>query len=116
MDRVKLDAILLLAGIEPVAVHEVANKYWPDSDHYAEIRRNNPWWLVLTQAGPVVVGWRKRVISISWTDTHVRSIVTTDDVTKGEDHVHAYSYGKAVSHLSHIAFALNSPPQPTKES
>lgn len=32
MERKKLDALLLLAGIEPVAVHEVANKYWPDNE------------------------------------------------------------------------------------
>lgn len=112
MERKKLDALLLLAGIEPVAVHEVANKYWPDNEHYAEIRRDNPWWLVLTKAGPVVIGWRKRVISIDWADTPVRSIVTADDVTKGEDHVHAYGYGKAVSHLANIARALNTASTP----
>ena len=112
MERKKLDALLLLAGIEPVAVHEVTNKYWPDSEHYAEIRRNTPWWLVVTKAGPVVIGWRKRVISIDWADTPVRSIVTADDVTKGEDHVHAYGYGKAVSYLAHIACALNTASTP----
>ena len=61
----------------------------------------------MTQAGPVVIGWRKRVISVSWTDTAVRKVVTDDDTTKGEDHVHAYSYGKAVSYLSQIAQVLN---------
>lgn len=107
MERNKLDALLLLACVEPIAVHEVANKYWPDNEHYAEIRRNTPWWLVLTKAGPVVIGWRKRVISIDWKDTPVRAIVTASDVTKGEDHVHAYSYGDAVKNLAHIACALN---------
>jgi hypothetical protein len=107
MDRQKLDALLLLSGIKPVAVHEVANKYWPDDQHHAQIRRDNPWWLVLTKAGPVVIGWRKRVISIDWTDTQTRTIVTVDEVTKNECHVHACNYGDAVKYLAHLAPALN---------
>ena len=107
MERKKLDALMLLSGVEPVAVHELANKYWPDCEAYAQLRRDAPWWLVLTKAGPVVIGWRKRVISISWKDTAVRALVTADDTTKGEDHVHAWSYGQAVSYLAHIAQGLN---------
>lgn len=110
MKRNNLDAVLLLAGVEPVAVHEIANKYWPDNEHYAEMRRNYPWWLVLTKAGPVVIGWRKRVISIDWSDTPVRKMVTGDDVTKGEDHVHAWGYGKAVEHLGYLSPWLNESP------
>lgn len=29
----------------------------------------------------------------------MRKIVTTEDITKGEEHVHAYGYAKAVEHL-----------------
>jgi hypothetical protein len=112
MERKKLDALLLLAGIEPVAVHELANKYWPDCEAYAKVRRDTPWWLVLTKAGPVVIGWRKRVISIDWRDTAVRALVTSDDTTKGEDHVHAWSYGDAVKYLAHLAYALNTAATP----
>jgi hypothetical protein len=112
MDRAKLDALLLLSGIKPVSVHEVANKYWPDDPHYAQIRRDSPWWLVLTEAGPVVIGWRKRVISIDWTDTKVRTIVTTDEVTKGEDHVHAYSYANAVKYLNRLAEVMRGEVKP----
>ena len=112
MERKQLDALLLLAGIEPVAVHEVTNKYWPDNEHYAQIRRDTPWWLVLTKAGPLVIGWRKRVISIDWRDTPVRVLVTADDTTKGEDHVHAWSYGDAVKYLAHLKRALNTAGEP----
>lgn len=108
MERTHLDALLLLAGIEPVAVHELANKYWPDCETYAQLRRDNPWWLVLTKAGPVVIGWRKRVISISWEDTQVRSKLTGDDQTTSDlAYCHAWSYAKAVEYLGALKHALN---------
>lgn len=107
MERKELDALLLLAGIEPVAVHQLENRYWPDCEAYAQIRRKTPWWLVQTKAGLVVIGWRKRVISIDWSDTPVRALVTADDTTKGEDHVHAWGYGDAVKYLARLRPALN---------
>ena len=106
MERKTLDALLTLAGSEPVAVHELANKYWPDCDAYAQIRRDNPWWLVLTKAGPVVIGWRKRVISINWEGTTVRGKMTTDDTTSELDYCHAWTYEKAVEYLSTLQSAL----------
>lgn len=107
MERAKLDAMLLLAGIEPIAVHAIANQYWPDVEPYHDVRRNNPWWLVLTKAGPIIIGWRKNVIEIDWTQTSVREIVTADTVTKGNNHVHAWWYDKAISYLASIACKLN---------
>lgn len=100
MERKYLDALLLLADIEPVAVHELANKYWPDSEVSDQLRRDTPWWLVLTKSGPVVVGWRKRVISINWSDTSVRAKMTGDDQTTSEpEYCHAWGYAKAVEYL-----------------
>lgn len=108
MERKNLDALLLLAGIEPVAVHELANKYWPDNGHYAQIRRDMPWWLVLTKAGPVVIGWRKRVISIDWRDTSVRAKMTGDDQTTSElEYCHAWGYAKAVEYLQTLRSAID---------
>jgi hypothetical protein len=108
MDRKTLDALLLLAGIDPVAVHELANKYWPDCDAYAQIRRDNPWWLVLTKAGPVVIGWRKRVISIDWEGATVRAAMAphTDNVTSELTYCHAWGYAKAVQYLQTLQSAL----------
>ena len=108
MERKQLDALLTLAGIQPVAVHELANKYWPDTDTYAQIRRDNPWWLVMTKVGPIVIGWRKRVISIDWEGTPVRGMMTPhgDDVTSGLDHCHAWGYPKAAQYLTTLQSAL----------
>jgi len=58
-----------------------------------------PWWLVKTHLGLIEIGWRKRVISINWSDTKVKTIVTTDNVTKDENGVHAYSVEDAVKYL-----------------
>jgi hypothetical protein len=35
-----LEAILLLSGVKPTGgIYEIANQYWPDNDHYAQLRR-----------------------------------------------------------------------------
>ena len=94
-------AIFLLAGIPIINIYEIKNGYWPDHPDYDEIRRQNPWWLVLTEYGMIKIGWRKRVIEISWHDVDAKFyfVVTEDDVWKNEKHVHAYSYSKAVEYL-----------------
>jgi len=102
MGRDYLDAMLLLSGLEVVAVYEVANGYWGNS---AEAP---PWWLVLTKAGPVVIGWRKRVISINWKDTPVRAKLTGDDQTTSDlEGCHAWTYAKAVEYLRALQNAID---------
>lgn len=106
MERKYLDALLLLAGIEPVGVYEVANGYWgaPRAGEPAPA----PWWLVLTKAGPVVIGWRKSVISINWADTSVRARMTGDDQTTSDlEYCHAWGYAKAVEYLQTLRKALD---------
>jgi hypothetical protein len=93
-------ALFEMAGFEVKSVHELPNGYWPDS--YVELRRDNPWWLIETEIGLVKLGWRKRVISISWTNTPYRIVVTDDDTTKDEDMVHAWSYPKALQYLTDL--------------
>jgi hypothetical protein len=66
----------------------------------------NPWWLVKTPAGMIEIGWRKRVISIDWTDTNVRTTITSDDVTKSTTMVHAWSIEKALEYLKALRAAM----------
>jgi hypothetical protein len=106
MDKKHLLALLLLAGIEHKAVYEIANQYWPDVPDYYETRRSSPWWLIQTPAGLIEIGWRKRVISIDWSATAIRGLVTDDNVTKDETMVHAWGYDKAVEYLIHLAQSL----------
>jgi len=103
MTEEQAKALFLLAGFNAKRFHRLENKYWPDS--YIELRRNYPWWLAITEFGPIEIGWRKRVISIDWRDTTARVEVTEDDVTKDTTMVHAYSYVKALQYLTTLAAA-----------
>lgn len=108
MQRNTLDALLLLSEIETLSVHELANQYWPNVDEYSVIRQQNPWWLVLTKFGPIVIGNRKKVISINWSGTTLRSKVTDDEnVTSELDFCHAWSLDKAVKYLTTLRKSLN---------
>jgi hypothetical protein len=115
MNESQMRAIFLLAGIEISSVFQLANEYWPDTPDYADLRRESPWWLVRTAAGLVKIGWRKRVISIEWSDTCVRQVVTQDDVTKDDTMVHAYSYAKAVEYLTTFRRSMEIAMEPEHE-
>lgn len=97
--RQEVEALFLTAGLPVQKVWELPNGYWPEHPDYAEMRAQTPWWLVQTAIGLVQVGWRKRVMDIDWSGTSIRTIVTEDDVTKNEEHVHAWSNDKAVAYL-----------------
>lgn len=98
-------ALLTLAGFAVSKVWRLENCYWPDS--YIALRIANPWWLVKTEIGLITIGWRKRVLSIDWSETDVRATVTEDGVTNGADHVHAYSTAQALEYLSALRRAAS---------
>lgn len=104
--------LCLLADIAVLKVWELPNQYWPEA--YAEERARSPWFLVKTPVGMLQIGWRKRVLSIDWTDTPVRQVITPDDVTKDQCMVHAYSYAKAMEYLIDLGIAISR--LPTKEA
>ena len=115
MKKDEAEALFKLAGFTVTRIWELANMYWGGSE---AIARNDggrsptgPWWLLMTEIGPVRVGWRKRVLEIEWDACAVRGIVTDDDgVSKAETYVHAWSLPKAVEYLQALrALALNPP-------
>jgi len=97
MNEQEVRAIFLLANIDILGLWQLENKYWPDA--YVEERKNSPWWLVKTEYGLIEIGWKKRVISICWSDTPLQKVITKDDTTKNETLVHAWSYPKAIEYL-----------------
>lgn len=103
MNEEEAKALFLLAGFNVTRLHRLENQYWPEA--YVEERKRSPWWLAITEFGPVKIGWRKRVISINWEDTAARVLVTEDNVTKDTTLVHAYSYPKALEYLTTLAAA-----------
>lgn len=117
-----LKALLLLSGIGYTKTHEIKNKYWPDA--YPDMIAKYPWWLVQTPLGMIEIGWRKRVISINWSDTGWKDPhyvpnaepkyrgryegITKDDTTKDATFVHAWSYADAVKYLTTLRHQLES--------
>jgi hypothetical protein len=86
-----------LAGLEVSAIKALRNSYNPVS------HPEKSWWFVKTKRGWIEIGWRKRVISIDWSDTDIRQIITDDDVTKNTEFVHAWGPGKAIEYLRALA-------------
>lgn len=116
MTREQMLAIFLLAGIHVDSADELPNGYWPNAERYLQIRADSPWWLVHTEFGMVKIGWRKRVISITWERTKVRAIVTRDEVTKDETCAHAWSYAEAVKYLTEFRRVASLPePESARE-
>lgn len=106
MTEEEAKSLFTLAGIPVSRMWKLQNPYWGDRPESAERVVKDPWWLAKTPAGMIEIGWRKRVISIDWSDTTLRLIVTGDDVTKGVDHVHAWDIAKALEYLTPIGKAM----------
>jgi len=124
MTQAELAAVFLLAEFPIKGFHMIDNQYWPPSQTYDEVRAKNPWYVVETEFGPITLGWRKRVIQISWKDTGYQleneNDVTQDDVTKSQSMIHAWNFGDAVNYLGKLQRCLKrlqylkNNPQPTE--
>lgn len=108
MKQDEAKAIFTLAGIPVLAMKALIDGYGynPEDSRFTETPPRCAWWFVKTPVGWIEIGWRKRVISINWSDTNLRKIVTEDDVTKDMDMVHAYSTADAVKYLSELAVLM----------
>jgi hypothetical protein len=94
------EAMFKQAGLAIEKHREITNGYFPRC--YTKSVAENPWWLVKTPWGFIEIGWRKRVISIDWSGTPLRMIITQDDVTKSETMVHAWTEEKCVEYLTEL--------------
>lgn len=107
-DEVK--SLFVLAGFEVAAMKPLVDGYMgyhPDDPRFPTTLPRCAWWFVKTQFGWIEFGARKRVFSIDWTDTGLRSTtITKDDVTRDEHLVHAWSTPKALEYLTALRQAL----------
>lgn len=93
-------SILERAGIQ-ATLTPIPNEY--DGSPY-------PWFEFSLPGGDVVIGWRKRVISIECPESvGIDGRFPEDEVTKGPGLIHAYGEDKAVEYLKAIAEALKVP-------
>lgn len=100
IERVQTDRAELV-GLFPQAVfvEEIPNGYGPNDPYF----RNFPWYRVTTTIGPIVLGWRKRVISIDYSGTTVKAKADKlfkDDVTRFDQTIHAWSIEKAQEYIN----------------
>lgn len=87
------------AGFQHIAMNETRNRYHGDGD--ADI---GPWFLVATEKGFYVIGWRKRVIHIEWGGIKTPDGLFADqgNITRGLQYIHAWGQAKAVEYLSKL--------------
>jgi hypothetical protein len=102
---------LLACFPDCIYVEEIPNGYC--SDYCC---RHLPWFIVTTTRGRVKIGWRKRVISIDWSecpDTDISiNLFPEENVTMGARDIHAWDYEKAKQYLDAILESKAPPPEP----
>ena len=93
LTREAVKAMFTLAGIPVLNVKPLPDGYGytPDDPRYFETVPRQAWWFVKTPVGWVEIGWRKRVISIDWSDTPIRQLLGSADVTRSETMIHAWN-------------------------
>jgi hypothetical protein len=79
----------------------ILNKYCGD-----ECCAHRPWFLFHTPLGGIKIGWRKRVISVEFQDNfrkfRLQKLFADEDVTKGDNHIHAWGYEKLYEYLKKV--------------
>jgi len=83
---------------DPIFVETIPNGYCPNY-----CCAHLPWFVVTTRKGRVTIGWRKRVIQISWDEcvaAPAEELFPTEDVTKSGRMIHAWSTEKAQEYVA----------------
>jgi len=100
-------SVVQKAGMNATILHKQPNKY-------CQCELCAPWFVVESPLTPVVrgltIGWRKRVINISFVHPRINfvELFPKEDVTKGDDFIHAWGYDKAEEYLRKVFETLKS--------
>lgn len=102
------------AGVEAIYVEAVPNGYCKDP-----CCLNRPWARITSRIGHVLIGCRKRVISIDWKDTVLAGktgleLFPGEDTTRGATFIHAWGAAKASEYILRLHLAVE--PKLDKES
>lgn len=99
--KAQMRANIIALFPQPIFVEEIPNEYCGDyCCHHI------PWFVVTTRVGRIKIGWRKRVLQISWDGSGVTStagdLFQAEGTTKGPQMIHAWGYEKAAEYISAI--------------
>jgi hypothetical protein len=90
------------AGLAPIYVQEIDNRYCGPL-----CCPHRVWLRVTTRLGVLVVGWRKHVLAIDWSESDVEvgaeELFAEEGVTKSEKMIHAWNYKEATKYLKKLA-------------
>jgi hypothetical protein len=93
--------ILELFGDQKIFVREIPNEY---CDCY--ICKQMPWFVVTTDKGEIKIGWRKRVLCLSWDNSNIMNTAEElfggENTTKYDKTIHAWGYEKAEKYIDKL--------------
>lgn len=106
-NRTAFEQMFVDAGFFNHYLEDIENGYWPPA--YKTKPFYSPWFRAHTQYGVIIIGWRKRVISIDWSETKrdLLHLFKDLDVTKDRHMIHAWGPEEAVARLATIRGALS---------
>ncbi len=96
------------AGFKKIEIELIPNRY-------SSNQKATPWCLVQTELGPIVMGWRRRVINIDVSGVNqgrphpisLTAIFSNEKVTKARNYIHAWGSDKATEYLAKIFGTLS---------
>lgn len=110
MDELLINAFIRMVGEKVISLKRLPNGYCGDDSKSCTICAERPWWEIeFVNVGPIVIGWRKRVINIDWSKTGRKldpDKITESDTTKEPTYIHAWSYGDAINYTRSIVTLL----------
>lgn len=97
LERKYFEEIFAEAGFVNVEMVQTENQY-------CGCEACAPWFWVQTPIGKILIGWRKRVINIDWSETgkSFLRLFGNEEVTKDRDYIHAWGTDKAIEYLRRI--------------
>lgn len=97
----ELAGLFILAGFDKIYVEVIDNQYSVDADYY-----RTPWIIVTTGFGRIILGWRKRVLNLDWSDSTIKAdgnkLFSDEKTTTDKRYVHCHGKEKAVEYLKRL--------------